>query len=112
MGPLDQELSRLNFGRRHVETVEESGIDVNAVAAVGATLKAVRWLRGSHDGQSVHGGERKVALVLARYGHDCAGPVGAEHVVGHVDRHLFTVKRIDHKTASEYSPLLDRKSVV
>ena len=40
-------------------------------------------------------GELEVALVVRRHGHDRAGAVADEHVVGDPDRHRLAVHRID-----------------
>jgi len=41
--------------------------------------------------------ELKVAVVVGRHGHDRAGAVGREHVVGHPHRHGLASERMDHR---------------
>jgi hypothetical protein len=50
-------------------------------------------------------GEVPVALVLGRDGHDGAGAVAHEDVVGHVDRYLLAGERVDDVAAGEGAAL-------
>ena len=95
---LGEELGRARLRRGDVETVQESGVDLRAVAGEGAAVEAVGHLRRVHDGQTVGEREGVVALVLPGHGHDRAGAVGAEHVVRHVDRHRLAVEGIDRRS--------------
>jgi hypothetical protein len=58
------------------------------------------------DGQVELRGELEVARVVARHGHDGAGAVADEHVVGNPDGYLFPVDRVDSVTAGEDAGLL------
>ncbi len=80
---------------------------MHAITGVGATGKVVRCRHRADDGQSVHLREGVVTLVFGRNGHDGAGAVVAEHVVGHVDRYGFVVKRVDHVRAREGTALVE-----
>ena len=44
-------------------------------------------------------GEFEVALVVRRHGHDGAGAVADQHVVGDPNRHRLAVDRIDRRTS-------------
>ena len=74
-------------------------------------LPVLRRLDGAHDGQLVQRGERPVALVLGRHGHDRPGAVAHEDVVGHVERDGLAVERVDHVAAREGAALLERARI-
>ena len=98
------------LGRRDVEPVEESAVDLDAFAGVRTTpvgLPVLRRLNGAHDGQPMQGGERPVALVLGRHRHDRPGAVAHEDVVGHVERDGAPGEGIDHVAAGEGATLLE-----
>ena len=79
---------------------------MGAVARVDALVTLGR-LDGAHDSQAVDLGEGEVALVLRGDGHDGPGAVGAQHVVGHVDRHFLVVEGVDHVGAGEGPALVE-----
>ena len=56
-------------------------------------------------GRSKAVGEVPVALVLPRHGHDRAGAVVGQHVVGGVDRDLRAVDRVGRVDAQEHAGL-------
>ena len=56
---------------------------------------------GLDDVDAVLGGEGVVALIVSGYGHDGAGSVAHEDVVGHKDRHLRTVDGVDAEESGE-----------
>ena len=58
------------------------------------------------DGQTELPGELEVALVVARHGHDGAGAVLHQHVVGDPDRDLLAGGRVDGVAAGEDAGLL------
>ena len=58
------------------------------------------------DGQVVLARELEVALVAARHGHDRAGAVVADDVVGHPYGHLLPVHRVHHIATGERAVLL------
>ena len=70
------------------------GAQVDAVGVVGRA-------DGLDDVDVVLGGEGVVALVVGGHGHDGAGPVAHEDVVGHEDRHLRPVDGVDAEEAGE-----------
>jgi hypothetical protein len=47
-----------------------------------------------------------VTLIVGGHGHDRAGAVGHQHVVGHPDRHARAVDRVDGVGAGEHAGLL------
>ena len=61
---------------------------------------------GADDRQLEHLGEVPVALVLAGHGHDRAGAVTHQHVVGDEDRQLRAVDRVGRERAGEYAGLV------
>ena len=56
-----------------------------------------------NDRQVELGGELEIARVMRRHGHDCAGAVAGEHVVGNPDGNLLAVDRIDGVSAGEHA---------
>ncbi len=56
----------------------------------------------------MRGGEVPVTLVLAGHGHDRAGAVAHEHVVGDVQRDRCTRERVLQVGAGEHAPLVER----
>ncbi len=83
---LDQPVDRLALGLGDRQPVEEAGVDLHAVARVRLAHPSRRALHGLDDRQPVLPGEVPVALVLAGHGHDRAGAVGHQHVVGDEER--------------------------
>ena len=78
------------------QAVERPGVDHDAVAGVGRVQRlAVPVGRGDDHGyrQVVLPGEVEVACVVAGHGHDRAGAVAHQHVVGDVDGHVGAVHR-------------------
>ena len=84
------------LGRRDVETVQPRTVDLLAgpvYAPPGppsgppCSSHPSGGSDRAHEGQAVGLGEVPVPGVLGRDGHDGAGPVAHQHVVGHVDGH-------------------------
>ena len=59
-----------------------------------------------HDRQIERLGEGVVAHIVARHGHNRAGAVGGEHVIGHPDRHGRAVGGVDGVGPGEHARLL------
>ena len=68
-------------------------------------LRRVPSLHHLDDGQVEAAGELPVALVAARHGHDRAGAVTAQHVVGHPDRNGLPIGRIARVAARRHAGL-------
>ncbi len=81
---------------------------MHAVAAVGLALPALGRGDGADHGQPVHPGEVPVALVLGGHGHDGAGAVAHEHVVGQVEGHGLIGERVAQVGAGEHAALVER----
>jgi len=79
-------------------------VDDRAVAGPGA-LVALGRLDGVHDGQAERLGERVVAGVAARHGHDRAGAVAHEDVVRDEHRQRGAVHRVQGVAAGEHAGL-------
>ena len=89
--------------------VERAGIDHLAGADIRFRQRlAVPARRRDHylDVQPELLRELEVSLVVGRDGHDHAGAVGGEHVVGHPDRYLLAVQGIRRVGAGEDAALL------
>ena len=91
---LDEPVDGLPLGRRDREAVEEPRVDLHAVARVGLTGPAVGPRDGLDDGEPVRLREVPVALVLAGDGHDGAGAVAHQHVVGDEQRDRGPAERV------------------
>ena len=95
--------------RAHRRAVNRAGVDHDAaLAGVGGGHRApgrgpspVRRRDHRHDGQAELAGEVKVALVVRGHGHDRAGAVAHQHVVGDPDRDALAVDRVDGVGAGE-----------
>ena len=70
-----------------VQTVEVVGVHQRAVAGV-RRLRDIATGDDLANRQPERGRELPVTLVVARNGHDRAGAVPGQHVVGDEDRHL------------------------
>ena len=81
------------------------GVDRDAVPGPRAAGEVLRRLHGADHGQLEALGELVVALVLRGHGHDRAGPVAGEHVVGGEHRQLAAVHRIRRGQAREHAGL-------
>jgi len=90
---------------RHVEPVEEAGVDQRAVAAVRGLLDVAAG-DDLDDRQLELARELPVALVVARHAHDRASAVARHHVVGDPDRDALLVDGIDGVRAGEDAGLL------
>ena len=66
----------------------------------------VRRLDDLHDGQVELRGELEVARVVPGHGHDGAGAVADQHVIGDPDGDLLAVDRVDGVGAGEHAGLL------
>ena len=110
--PLDHRLARVVHGHPGEEAGghHDAGGDVGErrVAGVGdgllgGVLRRVGVRRGDDldDRQAEDLGEVEVALVVRRHGHDRAGAVGGEHVVGDEDRDRLAVDGVDAPDALE-----------
>ena len=75
------------------------------VAGEGLALEVLRGLHGPDHGQVEDLGEVPVALVLAGHGHDRAGAVVGQHVVGGVHRDLRAGDRVGRVHAQEHAGL-------
>ncbi len=78
-----------------LQPVEEARIDRLPLSDVGLAVPVIGRLDGADDVESILLGEVPVALVLSGNGHDGAGPVSHEHIIGDVDRHPLVVHRVD-----------------
>ncbi len=93
------------------EAVELAGVNGDAVGrvdlAAGEDLlcffpgDVVPRLDDGGDRKVVFDGELEVALVVGRHGHDGAGAVGGEHIVGDPDGDRLVVHRIEGVAAGE-----------
>src|SRR3712207_5030759 len=61
------------------------------------------------DRYPVLSGELEVALVVGGDGHDCAGAVAEQDVIGSVDRDLLPARRVDRIRPGEDTGLLARR---
>ena len=86
----------------------KSGLRVHqrAVAGVGLGLDVLAAGDDLADGQAELARELVVARVVGGDGHDRAGPVLHEHVVGHVHGQALAVDRVDDVAAQEDAGLL------
>jgi hypothetical protein len=90
----------LLVARAVVSAVEAARVDHRAVAHVRqalvvASLIGIRALDHATDLEAVRTGEVVVAIVVARHGHDRAGPVLHQHIVGHEHRDPLAVDGVD-----------------
>ena len=69
----------------------------------------IAWIDDRLDRQAKLLGEFEVAFVVCRHGHDRAGAVADQHVVGDPDRHRLAVHRIDRVAAGEDAGLFLRQ---
>ncbi len=105
---------------RFLGGVGVGGVDVRRIAGVGGgpgrgverRLEIVlgepggRRLLDRWDGQAELGGELEVSFVAARHGHDGAGAVAHQDVVGDPDRNLCPVDRVGGERSGEGTGLL------
>ena len=82
------------------------GVDLLALAGPGAALEVLRRADGADHGQLEAVREREVALVLGGHGHDRAGAVAHQHVVGGEDGQLAAVHRVRREQPGEHAGLL------
>ena len=88
------------LGLVDLQPVEELGVDGFAGAGVGLLLDVPAG-DDLADGQAEGAGELPVALVVRGHGHDRAGAVAGQHVVGDPDGDLLAVDRVDGVGAGE-----------
>jgi len=91
VGVLGEELGRAKLRADYVEAVQEAGVDLLAFTDVrppSNPLAPVSCVQPAGRRPTRRRGHAR----LLRHGHDRAGAVGAEHVVGDVDRHRFAVE--------------------
>ena len=80
---------------------------VSSVGSMSLPRRTSRWAASTTGDRQVELlGELEVALVVRRHGHDRAGAVARQHVVGDPDRDLLVVDRIDGVRAGEHAGLL------
>ena len=101
----DEPVDRLAFGLGDREVVEEAGVDLHPVPGIGLALPARRPLDGLDDGEPVRLGEVPVPLVLAGNGHDGAGAVAHEDVVGEEQRELDPGEGVHRPRLEPEAPL-------
>ena len=116
-----QPVDHLRLGLGGGQAVEETGIDGDALAgerrAGAVSLVAQAAARTASDsttsmiGRSNFTREFVIALVVRGHGHDRAGAVAHQHVVGDPDRDLLAVDRIDRVGAGEDAGLALGESV-
>ena len=85
-----------------VGQVEVSSVGCDAVVREPAVRRSLE----RRDRQPELAGELEVAFVAARDGHDRAGAVAHQDVVGDPDRQLLAVDRVDGVGAGEHAGLL------
>ena len=94
-----QPLDHLFLGVGDRQAVEEAGVDQRTGGHVGeGSLVEVGGgiaLDDLDDGQAKLFGELPVAGIVGRHGHDGAGAVGSQNVVGDEDGDLLVVDRVD-----------------
>ena len=73
------------FGFFDLESVEEVGVDCGTGSGERFSVEAFGWLDGADDWEVECFGEVPVALVLSWDGHDRAGAVAHEDIVGGPD---------------------------
>ena len=108
--PLDHGSLRLVLGQAVQVDLVVRGVDGHTVTRVRAGLEvgAVGVSRGAdraHDVEVVGAGEGPVAVVVGGHGHDGAGAVAPQDVVGDEDRDGAAVDRIDAEQAGEHAGL-------
>ena len=95
------------LGLRGREAVEEAGVDGEAVLAEGGLADRGGAAADDLDDRQGHrAGEGVVALVVAGHGHDGAGAVAHEHVVGDPHRDRDAGGRVGGEGAGEHAGLL------
>ncbi len=87
------------------QTVQVVGVHQRAVTGVGRGRNITAG-NDFHDRQAEDRGEFPVALIVSGHGHDRAGAVTGQHVVGDEDRHLRAVHRVGRVGTQEDSGLL------
>ena len=96
------------LGVLDAQAVDRAGVDRGARAGGRDAGDGRVLLAGADDhpdGQVERLGEVEVALVVGGDGHDRAGAVVAEHVVGGVDRDLLAGDRVDRGAAQRHAGL-------
>ena len=86
------------------------GVHGKAIARIGTlaqvhTARVVNRTDRLDDVEVVGGGEGPVAVIVSGHGHDGAGAVAHEDVVGHEDRHPLPIDRVDAEQAREHAGL-------
>jgi len=87
---FEEPVDDFGFGFFDGEAVEEVGVDGGACSRVGVAIEIFGGLDGAGDGEVECFGEVPVALVLAWDGHDGAGAVAHEDIVGGPDLDGFS----------------------
>ena len=108
---LGQPGDDLSVGLAVAHAVEAAGADHRPVARIGKALVVasnlgVLALDHALQRQLEGLGELVVALVVGRHGHDRAGAVLHQHVVGDEHRDLLAVDRVDHAAPQRHAGLL------
>ncbi len=110
------------FELRRRQAVVGAGVDRDAVGGECTALPAQHRIAidsrrlaaridDRHDRQLELPGKLEIALVVRRHGHDRAGAVAGQHIVGDPDRHRLVVDRIDGIRAGEDAGLFLGQSV-
>ena len=105
-----QPCDHLLFGIDHGQAVQEAGVDQRTGSNIGkgSLVQIGRGVALDHldDGQAELLGEFPVAGIVGRHGHDGAGAVGGQNVVGDEDGDLGLVDRVDaHHTVQLHAGL-------
>ena len=110
--PFHCRLDTLAFALTGGDAIDRAGVDHRPRAGpgfgqfIGTGDLTARRLDHQLDRQTKFFGKLKVALVMARHGHNRAGAVAHHHIVGNPDRNLRPVDRVDRITAGENATLL------
>src|SRR5688572_11393146 len=90
------------------QAIEDVGVDVGAITRCrDACFDRIRSAGGHYltHRQAKGAGKVQVALIMSRNSHDRPGTVLSQHIVGGVDRDLFTVHRIGSVHSQEDASL-------
>ena len=88
------------------KTVNDWRVDRDAVADKPNRFFSGRWLNNLANWQIKFARKFEIALVVRRHGHDRAGAISEQNVIGDPDRNFLVVDRIDRERAGEDASLL------